>query len=204
MSQTIKCEVCGFENPGGHLFCGRCGNEVAGVNPLEANSIINAPIQGDRRQVTIIFADLSGFTALNDAAKTPAEVEQVVRLINELLSALSESIYEYGGYIDKYVGDEIMALFGAPTAHENDPELALRAALNMMERLKEFIENPPMPLPAPLGMHMGINTAPSSPGWWVRTANALTPSWAMRSTWPPAWKVSPAGARFLSTRLPTA
>ncbi len=156
--QTIKCEVCGFANPGGHLFCGRCGNEVAGASNVGGNSIITAPIQGDRRQVTVVFADISGFTALNDAAKTPAEVEQVVRLINELLSELSEAIYEYDGYIDKYIGDEIMALFGAPVAHENDAELALRAALSMMERLSKFNENPPMPLPAPLGVHMGINT----------------------------------------------
>jgi class 3 adenylate cyclase len=82
MSHVIKCEVCGFENPTDHSYCGRCGNEVAGANEIEATSIINAPIQGDRRQVTVVFADLSGFTALNDAAKTPAEVEQVVRLIN--------------------------------------------------------------------------------------------------------------------------
>lgn len=158
MNQVIKCEVCGYENPLGHFYCGRCGNEVAGPDQSAATSIIDAPIQGDRRQVTVIFADLSGFTALNDAAKTPAEVERVVRLINMVLSELSEAIYEYDGYIDKYVGDEIMALFGAPVAHENDPELALRAALAMMERLEKFNKNPPFPLPAPLGMHMGINT----------------------------------------------
>ncbi len=158
MNQPIKCEVCGFENPLEHYYCGRCGNEIAGEDQITGTSIINAPIQGDRRQVTVIFADISGFTALNDAAKTPAEVENVVRLINHLLSDLSEAIYEYDGYIDKYVGDEIMALFGAPTAHENDAELALRAALSMMERLENFNNNPPMPIPAPLGMHMGINT----------------------------------------------
>ena len=158
MSQKIKCEVCGFDNPLGHYYCSRCGNEVAGVDEVAGTSIINAPVQGDRRQVTVIFADISGFTALNDAAKTSAEVEDVVRLINELLSSLSDAIYEYDGYIDKYIGDEIMALFGAPTAHENDPELALRAALSMMKRLEAFNENPPIPLPAPLGMHMGINT----------------------------------------------
>lgn len=158
MSQTIKCEVCGYDNPPDHYYCGRCGNEVAGEDEISTTSIIDAPIQGDRRQVTVIFADISGFTALNDAAKTPAEVENVVRLINELLSKLSEAIYEYDGYIDKYIGDEIMALFGAPTAHENDAELALRAALAMMEHLEEFNAHPPVPLPAPLGMHMGINT----------------------------------------------
>lgn len=156
MNKT-KCEVCGFVNPAEHNYCGGCGGELPGA-ALRATSIINAPLQGDRRQVTIIFADISGFTALNDAAKTPAQVEQVVRLINLLLSELSQAIYDYDGYIDKYVGDEIMALFGAPTAHENDPELALRAALTMMERLKKFNENPPIHLPQPLGIHMGINT----------------------------------------------
>ena len=147
MSQSIKCEVCDFENPPGHFYCGRCGNGVAGSDQITGPSLILAPIhQGERRQVTVIFADISGFTALNDAAKTAAEVENVVTLINALLSELSEAIFEFGGYIDKYVGDEIMALFGAPTAHENDPELALRAALSMMERLDRFNENPPIPL----------------------------------------------------------
>ncbi|HRV91849.1 MAG TPA: adenylate/guanylate cyclase domain-containing protein [Anaerolineae bacterium] len=152
----LKCDVCGFVNPSDHFFCGSCGTEITAAD--RATSLINAPLQGDRRQVTIIFADISGFTALNDAAKTAGQVEQVVRLINGLLSELSEAIYEYDGYIDKYVGDEIMALFGAPTAHENDPELALRASLSMMERLKKFNENPPIPLPKPLGIHMGVNT----------------------------------------------
>lgn len=123
-----------------------------------ASNFLDARIEGDRRQVTIIFADISGFTALNNAAKTPADVEQVVRLINLVLAELSQVIFEYDGYIDKYVGDEIMALFGAPAAHENDPELALRAALAMMERLEKINQNPPIPLPTPLGIHMGINT----------------------------------------------
>ncbi len=105
MSQSIKCEVCGYDNPADHFYCGRCGNEVAGAASIEDVSLLNTPVQGDRRQVTVIFADVSGFTALNDAAKTAAEVEQVVRLINQLLSALSEAIYEFDGYIDKYVGD---------------------------------------------------------------------------------------------------
>src|SRR5215510_7526483 len=114
MSQALKCAKCGFENPADHLFCGKCGESLITLTDNTTSSIISAPIEGERRQVTIIFADISGFTALNDAAKSPAEVEQVVRVINTLLSELSEAIYEYDGYIDKYVGDEIMALFGAP------------------------------------------------------------------------------------------
>jgi len=132
---------------------------------LEANPIISTlpnmaelALEGERRQVTVIFADISGFTALNDAAKSPAEVELVVYVVNRLLQELSEAIYEFDGYIDKYVGDEIMAVFGAPKAHENDPELALRAVLSMVERLHKFNENPPIPLAKPFGLHGGVNS----------------------------------------------
>lgn len=158
MSQTVICEICGFKNPIQHFYCGHCGNGLTTVHNTEETSIIDAPIEGERKQVTIIFADISGFTALNDAANSPAEVEQVVRLINLCLQELSEAIYEYDGYIDKYIGDAIMAIFGAPKAHEDDPERALRAALSMQERLERFNQNPPYPLPEPLGIHMGINT----------------------------------------------
>jgi class 3 adenylate cyclase len=119
---------------------------------------MDAPLQGERRHVTIIFADISGFTALNDAAKSPVEVEQVVGLINQLLQKLSEAIYEFDGYIDKYIGDAIMAVFGAPKAHEDDPERALRAALAMKDNLEAFNRERAAVLPEPLGIHMGINT----------------------------------------------
>ncbi len=158
MPTTLKCEVCGADNPADHYYCGYCGNGLRALGSIPDDGLINTTIEGERRQVTIVFADISGFTALNDAAQTPAEVEQVVRLINLCLQELSEAIYEYEGYIDKYIGDAIMAVFGAPKAHEDDPERALRAALAMQERLEKFNQNPPMPLPEPLGIHIGINT----------------------------------------------
>ena len=129
-------------------------------------SHIDTSLEGERKQVTIIFADISGFTALNDAAKTPGEVEAVVRLINLLLQTLSEAIYEFDGHIDKYIGDEIMAIFGAPTAHEDDPERAMRAVLSMQERLEKFNDDPPMKLPERLGIHGGISTGTVIAGWF--------------------------------------
>ena len=57
-------------------------------------------------------------------------------LINEALKELAEAVYQYEGYIDKFIGDAVMAVFGAPIAHEDDPERALRAALTMRERIK--------------------------------------------------------------------
>ncbi|RME44244.1 MAG: hypothetical protein D6796_12005, partial [Caldilineae bacterium] len=119
---------------------------------------LSSTIEGERKQVTIIFADISGFTALNDAARTPDEVERVLQIVNHCLHMLSEVVYEYDGYIDKYIGDAIMAVFGAPRSHEDDPERALRAALAMRSRLETFNRNPPFPLAEPLGIHLGINT----------------------------------------------
>jgi len=158
MSKTIQCEICGYDNPAEHFYCGHCGNGLQAIGAENSESLVNATMEGERKQVTIIFADISGFTALNDAAQSPAEVEQVIRLINLCLQELSEVIYEFDGYIDKYIGDAIMAIFGAPKAHEDDPERALRAALTMQERLAQFNKNPPIPLPEELGIHMGINT----------------------------------------------
>jgi class 3 adenylate cyclase/predicted ATPase len=156
MSQDLRCENCGSKNPSTHSFCSNCGKKLANPENGGSTSILVAPIEGERRQVTIIFADISGFTALNDAAKTPAEVEQVVRLINLCLQELSKAIYEFDGRIDKYIGDAIMAVFGAPKAHEDDPERALRAALAMQDKLDKF--NKEQHLSNPLGIHMGINT----------------------------------------------
>ncbi len=153
----VKCEICGFNNPDGFAYCGRCGNGLSSNSAIDA-SFISSAIEGERKQVTVLFADISGFTALNDDAKSPDQVERVLYIVNKCLDMLSEVVYEYDGYIDKYMGDAIMAVFGAPRSHEDDPERALRAALAMRERLEEFNRHPPYPLAEPLGIHLGINT----------------------------------------------
>lgn len=152
----VKCEICRFENPVGFAYCGRCGNGLAIDVPDD--SFISGAIEGERKQVTVLFADISGFTALNDSAETPAQVERVLQVVNRCLDMLSDVVYEYDGYVDKYMGDAIMAVFGAPRTHEDDPERALHAALAMQERLEEFNRNPPAPLIEPLEIHIGVNT----------------------------------------------
>ncbi|MEM7033420.1 MAG: adenylate/guanylate cyclase domain-containing protein, partial [Chloroflexota bacterium] len=153
----IPCDICRFMNPEGFVYCGRCGNWLSNTQASDDDPI-NETIEGERKQVTVIFADISGFTALNDAAQSVGDVEQVLQIVNHCMHMLSEAVYEYDGYIDKYMGDALMAVFGAPRIHEDDPERALRAALLMRERLDEFNKNPPLPLTEPLGIHMGINT----------------------------------------------
>ncbi|MGB8645214.1 MAG: adenylate/guanylate cyclase domain-containing protein [Anaerolineae bacterium] len=108
------------------------------------------PAQAERKTVTIMFADLSGFTALSEQM----DPEAVSALVNSCFQTLVPVIDQYGGVVDKFMGDEIMALFGAPYAHENDPERAVRAALDMMRELAAFNAAHHLEL----GLHIGINT----------------------------------------------
>src|SRR3954469_11780565 len=106
----------------------------------------------ERKIVTIVFVDVSGFTALAEKLD-PEEVREV---INACFDALVPIVQKYEGTIDKFIGDEIMALFGAPIAHENDPERALRVALEMMEAIVTFNQRQA----TTLSLHIGVNTGP--------------------------------------------
>ncbi len=111
-------------------------------------------IEGERKQVTVLFADIVGFTELGERI----DPEVITTVTNEALTDLGEAVYQYEGYIDKFIGDAIMAVFGAPIAHEDDPERALRAALAMRERLENFNRRWIGRLGQPLAIHIGINT----------------------------------------------
>lgn len=105
-----------------------------------------------RRQVTVLFADVSGFTAMSERL----DAEDVADLMNACFRLLEGVIRGHGGVVDKYIGDCVMALFGAPHAIENAPGRALAAALEMRERLE--VLNREKRIDPPLGLHMGINT----------------------------------------------
>jgi class 3 adenylate cyclase len=111
-------------------------------------------LKGERKQVTVMFADISGFTAMSEKL----DPEEVRSMINACFERLGAVIDQYGGHIDKFIGDEIMALFGAPKAHENDPERALRAALDMMTALESFNDEHAGLIPKRLALHFGINS----------------------------------------------
>ena len=114
------------------------------------------PAEGDRRLVTVLFADLSGFTALSERL----DPEEVRALQNDLFRELSGAIERYDGFVEKFVGDAVMAVFGAPRAHEDDPERALHAALLMHERVGALNERWERRLGKPLSLHVGVNTGP--------------------------------------------
>ncbi|MGE5641532.1 MAG: ATP-binding protein [Byssovorax cruenta] len=108
----------------------------------------DAPIQARRKLVTVLFADVSGFTAFSENQ----DAEDVADLVNRLWLRADRIIQEYGGHIDKHIGDAVMALWGADTAREDDAERAIRAALKMEETFKENARQLPIRLKA------GINS----------------------------------------------
>ena len=114
-------------------------------------TIANPPsLAAERKMVTVLFADISGFTAMSEQN----EAEVVRERINTCFSRLAPVVKKHSGTIEKYIGDEIMAIFGAPIMHENDADLAALAALEMMEALSIYNQE----FGTDLGIHMGINT----------------------------------------------
>jgi class 3 adenylate cyclase/tetratricopeptide (TPR) repeat protein len=131
------CPACSAPVSEGARFCSECGQRLV------------ATID-ERRLVTVLMADLVGFTALS-ASSDP---EHVKRLVDSCFDALVTDITEFGGRLDKIVGDEIIALFGAPVAHEDDAERAVRAALRMHDTLAALAPD----LGIAVEMRVGVNT----------------------------------------------
>lgn len=116
------CPACQTLNPGRAQFCLACG------------APLSSPAQADRRVVTVLFADLSGFTEMSEEA----DPEEVRELIAACLDRLCQCVIRWDGYVDKFIGDCVMALFGAPVAYENEAERAVRASLDMHTALKDW------------------------------------------------------------------
>jgi predicted ATPase/class 3 adenylate cyclase len=106
----------------------------------------------ERRQVTVLFADLSGYTAFAERM----DPETVKSLVDRALLRLGQEVERYGGTVDKYIGDNVMALFGAPVAHEDDAERAVRAGLGMQAAMAEV--NDGLPDGAHFALRVGVNT----------------------------------------------
>lgn len=111
------------------------------------------PAGAQRREVAVLFADFSGFTALSEQM----DPEDVHELMNRCFAGIGTAIQDEGGYIDKYIGDNVMALFGAPVAHEDDPARACRAALAIQEFVEAFSRSSERNHSAPLRMRIGVN-----------------------------------------------
>lgn len=113
-----------------------------------------ADLDEDRRLVTVLFADLSGSTPLAERL----DPEDLRRVLASLFAALSREIQRFGGTLDKYIGDAVMAVFGAPVAHEDDAERAIRAGLAMQTVIRPLNEELQRTYGAELALRIGINT----------------------------------------------
>ena len=137
----MACSSCSQPLPAGARFCPFCGQQVESETDEE------------RRVLTVLFADVVGFTAWSEHL----DPERVKRLIDGTFERLVATVGEFGGSVDKSLGDGLLVLFGAPVAHEDDPERALRAAIQMHASVVE-LNREHSDLPAPIELRVGVNT----------------------------------------------
>jgi class 3 adenylate cyclase len=157
-TMSLRCSRCGFENPAGFAFCGQCGTLLmsqprgsalpAGASRPQtpqvytptylAEKILTSrgALEGERKQVTVLFANLKGSTELL-ADRDPEEARQ---LLDPVLDRMMAAVHRYEGTVNQMLGDGIMALFGAPIAHEDHAVRACYAALAMQEAVRHYRE----------------------------------------------------------------
>ena len=146
----LACAACGFANEPDSRFCGGCGRALAVVPAASSAPVAaNAPEQpGERRQVTVLFADLVGFTRLARGL----DAEELHGIMARFFEQVDRTITGYGGSVDKHIGDAVMGVFGAPLAHGDDPRRAARAARDSHGAVTELGTE----LGRPLAVHVGI------------------------------------------------
>jgi adenylate cyclase len=111
------------------------------------------PLGGDRRPITVLFSDIRGFTSMAESMRPDA----IAQLLTEYFSEMVEIIFEHGGTLDKFVGDSVMALWGAPIAHPGDPDRALRAAVAMQHGIRRLNQRWAAAGRPEIGVGIGIN-----------------------------------------------
>jgi class 3 adenylate cyclase/tetratricopeptide (TPR) repeat protein len=172
---ALLCESCAFPNEHGATFCGGCGAPLAPSRSspaVSAASRYTSPktytpahlaerilggrdtLEGERKQVTVMFADLKGSMELL-AERDP---EDARRILDPVLECMMEAVHRYEGTVNQVMGDGIMALFGAPVAHEDHATRAGYAALRMMENLGSLSEDLERRVGVPVQIRIGLNS----------------------------------------------
>jgi class 3 adenylate cyclase/tetratricopeptide (TPR) repeat protein len=170
------CRQCGTELPVAAKFCLECGQPVGVAGPAAAtppsrqvplaaytprhlaDKILQSrsALEGERRQVSVLFTDLAGFTTLAERL----DPEEVHRIIDRCFELISAEVHRFEGTINQYTGDGVMALFGAPIAHEDGPRRAVHAALGVQRALRDFSSELQAERGLAVQMRVGINTGP--------------------------------------------
>jgi len=166
----LECPSCKANIPPERKFCGKCGydlqvakkpfHEISDNESLplhrttEKPSRDIAPIVGERKHVTVLFSDLTGYTAMSEKL----DPEEVKEFTSRIFCEISKIVANYDGFIEKYVGDAVMAIFGVPNAHEDDPIRAIKTAREIHQLVDEISPEVEKRIGQPISMHTGINT----------------------------------------------
>jgi class 3 adenylate cyclase/tetratricopeptide (TPR) repeat protein len=140
---AAACPNCGATNKPGAKFCNECGTTLTAASASTTAPVTGAPAANvqiavaERRVVTVLFADLVGFTPFAEER----DAEDVREALSSYFDLCSQIVGRYGGTIEKFIGDAIMAVWGAPVAHEDDAERAVRAALELIDAVKRIAAN---------------------------------------------------------------
>jgi class 3 adenylate cyclase/tetratricopeptide (TPR) repeat protein len=140
--QALLCAACGHANAAGSRFCSQCGAKLdaapAAVAPSPASAAAPSPQRtanvAERRQITVMFCDLVGSTALS----TQIDPEDLREVMAAYHKCAAETVTSFGGYVAKYMGDGVLIYFGYPEAHEDDAENAVRAALALIDAVSQL------------------------------------------------------------------
>jgi class 3 adenylate cyclase/predicted ATPase len=167
-----RCARCGFENSAAARFCGECAAPLSAAAPGLAPQPGTTPsvqllpkeadtpaLEGERKTVTALFADIKGSTEL----MRDLDPEEARAIVDPALKLMIDAAHRYDGYVVQSTGDGIFALFGAPVAHEDHPQRALHAALAMQQQLRNYAQRRGTQAdhrlkPVPLEVRIGINT----------------------------------------------
>ena len=181
---AFRCPKCDAEVPPTFRFCGQCGaslqpatappqpaapsrpastpaahRAVAAYTPKHlADKILQSrsAVEGERRQVTVLFADVAGFTSLAERL----DPEEVHGIMNRCFEIITGEIHRFEGTVNQYTGDGVMALFGAPIAHEDSPRRAVHAALGIQRAMRDYARALAADRGLTLQLRVGLNTGP--------------------------------------------
>src|SRR5438105_1619033 len=162
---AARCPHCDAEAPPDFRFCGHCGKGLQETAAAErpvytpkhlADKILKSrsALEGERRQVTVLFADLAGFTSLAEKL----DPEEVHRIINGCFERITAEVHRFEGTINQYTGDGVMALFGAPIAHEDSARRAVHAALGIQRAIADYGATLRAERGPSVAMRIGLNT----------------------------------------------
>lgn len=146
-----RCRECGSDITRDAAFCPTCGAALTPLPPGGGGSDAEPIRAGERRRATVLFSDVSGYTALNEKL----DPEDVALVMSRIKDAATRIVEAYGGTVNQFVGDEVMSLFGVPLAHDDDPVRAVQAALSLHAFMRELATE----LAPRIGHHLSLHTA---------------------------------------------